>query len=243
MEALRSVEDAELESIRDECLKGLKEKIEELGLKIHSCAVHEERQFDNLQERITSVFEEMLTMPCPENMKRVLDLISDNWKDNYDNVIPLIFPELESGDTDSDPFILILHEAHCGNEYAIDVLFRMGFYVFGLPSMNTCAVLSNLILIKPPLFIEKLAEHRHRLGSLVSLDDLDHICNYKSDWDYPEETNTDEILRRRIDALTSLNIPEHQELINHCISLIAKKIKKTIDYCFLNIPSKTACFT
>ena len=222
MEALRSVKGPELESVRDECLKGLKDEIEELGLEIPSCAGYEERPFEDQKEKIASVFEEMLRIPCPENMKRVLALISDNRKYNYDNIIPFIFPQ-RSG----DPYGVIIHEAKCGNEYAIDVLFRTSFYIIGLESMQFCALISNLILINPPLFIEKLAENRHSLGSVVSSDDLDYVCNYVSDWDYSEETDGDAILRRRIDALASLNIPDHQELIDHCISLIKKKIKKT----------------
>ena len=228
MEALQAVEDVKLESVRDECLKGLKGKHEELGLEIRSCARHEEKPIYDQKERISLVFMEMLRIPCRENMKRVLDLISEDRKYNFDHIIPLIFPQLMAGDTLSDPFYLILREARCGNEYAIDVLFRLGFYVIGLPSMEFCGMASNLILIKPTLFIDKLAKHRHRLGSRVSLDDLDHICNYISNWDYPEETDVNLILRRRIDALASLNIPEHKELINHCIKLITTQLKKMI---------------
>jgi len=228
MEALRSVEDLELESVRDECLKGLKDEIEELGLEIPSCAGYEERPFDDQKEKIASVFEEMLRIPCPENMKRVLALISDDRKYIYDNIIPFIFPILKSGRMIVDPYEVIIHEAECANEYAIDVLFRTSFYIIGLESMQFCALISNLILINPPLFIEKLAENRHSLGSVISSDDLDYICNYVSDWDYSEETDGDVILRRRIDALASLNIPEHQELINHCIKLITTQLKKMI---------------
>jgi hypothetical protein len=84
---------------------------------------------------------------------------------------------------------------------------------------------SNLMLINPALFIEKLAKYR---DSLRLPNSLEHICNYVSIWDYPEGTIEEVILRKRINALASLNLPEHQELIDQCISSIEKKMEKNI---------------
>jgi len=227
LEALRSVDAPELQAVRDECIKRIEKTMEGLGLEVPRWVEEEERRWDDPREQVKSVLRDIQSIPSPENMKRLLALFSDDRDFNVHNVVQLILYNAESiGKFQTiDPIDLVLHEASCGNEYAIEVLLRTCRYVWGYPTERIFISISNLILINPALFIEKLAKYRKFLESMEIIDCIDWICRYISWAHYPEGMDHDVILRRRIEALEGLDLPEHKELIDHCIGLIKKKLK------------------
>jgi len=84
--------------------------------------------------------------------------------------------------------------------------------------------------VPPGLFIEKLAKYRQLLDDVDSTSNLDQhyfawICDHISMFDYWDVCE-DVILRRRIDALAALNMPEYKELIGRCISVIEDRLNK-----------------
>jgi hypothetical protein len=235
-EALRSVEDAELRSVRDECIGAIDRELEKYGSDSPGFMEQEERTFDDPKAKIKNVFAEMQSRPSPENMKRVLDLFPEVPGATPADVIDTMFPPFEVYvRAPNEPLGPILREARCGNEYAIEVLFRALVHVLDLYSIQICSELSNLILMKPALFIEKLAKYAQLLDSVDSIREPDRViplyyfewtCVFISSFDYPFQREIENvILRRRIDALAALNMPEHKELIDRCIRVIEKKLK------------------
>jgi hypothetical protein len=78
--------------------------------------------------------------------------------------------------------------------------------------MRVHSAISQLILIKPDLFIAKLAKY----GSAL---DIRYICNYWGSFEQPG-FNLGAILRRRIEVLSGLHMPKYSELIHRCIGYI-----------------------
>jgi hypothetical protein len=235
-EALQSVEDAELRHIRDECLEAIGRELEIYTLDIPSYVEKEKSVYNDPKAKINYVIAEMQSKPSPENMKRVLALFSDVPSENYIDLGFAISPPYSHARLSYEiPLELILREARCGNEYAIEVLFRSLVHSGGLESMQISSALSNLILIRPNLFIEKLAKYRRLLESIdpISHPELppyfEWTCSYISPFDYPKDCSN-EILRRRIEILAALDIPEHKELIAHSIRLIEKNLKPYSKY-------------
>ncbi len=238
--ALRSVEDPELRLVRDKCIESIDRQVEEFERNESDrprFEEHEKRSLKDPEEKVKNVFLEMKSRPSPENMKKVLALFSDDPKQYLRYVLEAMFPTAgwpPREPSEADPFEIILHEARCGNEYAIEVLFPALFYADDWASTRIYSLISNLILMKPALFIEILAKYRHRMESMksinlpegpVSVDYLDLSCNYIDFHDYPDALAENVILRRRAGTLAALDIPEHKELINLCIRLIENKLK------------------
>ena len=233
-ESLRSVEAPELRLVRDECLKVLEREIQEIGSDSPDSEKREERPGVDPRARIKWVIAEMQRRPSPENMKRVLDLYSEVPRENLlDISLALVAPPEAQRWIRVTPLGLVRREAICGNEYAVEVLFPALVQFFGMESMQIYSVLSNLILEKPALFIEKLAKYSMFLDSsnpvggpdyVAPSDYIETICTYGGSFELPG-INWDIILRRRIDTLAALNMPEHKELIDRCIRLIEKNLK------------------
>jgi hypothetical protein len=228
--ALQLVEDQELRLVRDLCIEAIDREIKKYGLDGHGLEEHEEKPLEDPRAEIKNVFAEMQSRPSPENMKKVLALFSDLPTENLPDLILAISPPTNSaGRQWPSPLGIIIHEAICCNEYAIEVSFRALVHFFGIQSMEICSTISNLILIKPALFIENLAKYRQLLEyvdsiSVPQVHYFEWTCDYISPWDYAD-VRIDLILRRRIDALAALNMPEHKELIARCIRLLEKKLK------------------
>ncbi|MGB8959540.1 MAG: hypothetical protein WCC00_11095, partial [Candidatus Aminicenantales bacterium] len=184
--------------------------------------------------RIKWVIAEMQRRPSPENMKRVLDLYSEVPRENLLDISLALSPRPEAQrHIRETPLDLVRREAICGNEYAVEVLFPALVQYFGLESMQIYSVLGNLILEKPALFIEKLAKYSMFLDSIKNIGEsgqvapanyIERMCTYGGSFELPG-INWDIILRRRIDTLATLNMPEHKELIVRCISAIEKDLK------------------
>jgi len=227
--ALQLVEDQELRLVRDECIEAIDREIKEYGSDSPAIEEHEEKPLEDPRAEIKKVFAEMQSRPSPENMKRVLALFSDVPRENQVDLIEAMSPPFEAVRRSAEvPLNIIDHEARCCNEYAIEVLFRALVHFLGLSSEQICSTISNLVLIKPGLFIEKLAKYRQLLECVDSASKPDvhyfeWTCDYISPFDYVDVCE-DVILRRRIDVLTALNMPEHKELIDRCIRVIEKEL-------------------
>lgn len=239
-EALRTVEDAKLRFIRDECIGFLERELDKIGVDSLDCVEDEERAVDDQKTRIINVFAEMQSRPSPENMKRILDLFPKLPKATPADVLSTMFPPFEVYvSTPNEPLGPILREARCGNEYAIEVLFRSVVHVFGLQSLQICNELSNLILMKPALFIGKLAKYAQLLDSVNHIKEPDRViplnyvewtCISISSFDYPYPRESQRvILSRRIEALAALNMPEHKELIGRCVRVIEDRLNNPED--------------
>ena len=236
-ESLRSVEAPELRLVRDECLKVLEREIQEIGSDSPDSEKQEERPAVDPRARIKWVIAEMQRRPSPENMKRVLDLYSEVPRENLlDIILTLVPPPEAQRRIWATPLYLVRREALCGNEYAVEVLFHALVQCFGLESMQIYSMLSNFILEKPALFIEKLAKYSIFLDSIKDIGEsgqaapssyIERICAYTSSFELPG-INWDVILKRRIDTLAALNMPENQELIDRCIRAIQKELKDYI---------------
>jgi len=231
--ALRSVEAPELRLVRDKCLEVLERKIEEIGPDAPGAERQEERPLVDPGSRIRFVIAEMQRRPSPENMKRVLDLYSEVPRENLFDIILALSPRPDPHSRIwRTPLELVRREALCGNGYAVEVLFKAMVQVYGLPSMEIFSTLSDLILMKPDLFIEKLAEYSVWLDSMkrigaqnqtVPSNFVERICGYFGDFEKPG-INRKAILKRRIAVLSALNMPEKQELIGRCIRAIQAEL-------------------
>lgn len=239
-EALLTVENAELRYIRDECIGALDRELGIIGLDSPDLLEKGKRAVDDQKAKNIDVFAEMQSKPSPENMKRVLDLFPEVPEATPADVIMSMFPPFEvimKAPKKLELLELIIREARCGNEYAIEVLFRSVVHVFGLHSLEICYELSNLVLMKTDLFIEKLAKYARLLDSVnhikepdrvIPLNYVEWICIVISSFDYPYQREIeDTILRRRIDALAALNMPQHKELIGRCIRVIQNRLNNS----------------
>ena len=232
-QALRSVEAVELRSIRDECVEAIDREIEKYGSDNSQIIGQRWGGGGDLRATIMRALMEMRSRPSPENMKRLLELFPAGPKETPAELILALKPLM-------DPFLLVLREARCGNEYAIEILFRNLVQCISGDAVLTYGELSNLIITKPGLFVEKLAKYAKLLDSVksviiegdreISLNYFEETCVFISFNDYTEYTNEldciNTILRRRIEALEALNMPEHKDIISRCIQLIKGKLIK-----------------
>jgi len=229
--ALCSVEDLELRLARDTCIETIDRELLITGSSSPGFGELERKPPEDPRAKIRSVFAEMRIRPNPENMKRVLSLFSYVPREYFVDLLDAMFPEAGRRDAEI-PLEIICREARCCNEDAIEVLFRALVHWLGLQSDLILEDISNLILIRPGLFIEKLAKYAQLLDDVDSTSKLDQhyfewICDYISIHDY-WGAYEDVILRRRIDALAALDMPEHQGLIDRCIGVIEKRLKKIL---------------
>ena len=229
-EALLAVKDPQLRIIRDKCIETIDRQLENLRADSSDFLKKKGGRLVDPSEKIKRIFVEISRRPSRENMKKIVALFSDVPRDNLSDVVRAMFPNPSLSE---NPFDLISYEAKCCNEYAIEVLFNIMGIVGGVDSMLTCRRISNLILMKPDLFVEKLAKYRRSLVSegsnlslarVIPLKYLECICAFTSPLDYPEECES-VILRRRIDALAALDMPEHKELIDSCKRVMESKLK------------------
>lgn len=231
--ALWSVEEQVLRPIRDECIEAIDRKIKITGSTNSGFDMYERKPIEEPTVEIIRIFAEMQRRPNRENMKRVLSLFSDVPSENSVYLLDAIYPSFEAIEPGAEmPLEIIGREAICGNDYAIDVLFRASVHFLGFPSQIILNKLSNLILIRPDLFVEKLAKYRQLLDDVDFNSKLDQhyfnwICEHISMFDYWDVCE-DVILRRRIDALAALNMPEHKELIDRCIRVIESRLNNLL---------------
>jgi hypothetical protein len=228
--ALLSVKDSALERVRDDCIAAIDKKIRGYksamsdgdGMKVRPVSVP--------KGRIENIVNKMKIRPSPKIMKKVLALFSDIGNQNQLDAIYAMFPDEEPGrDTSEGPYKIVLYEARCGNEYAIELLFRSLVYVAGFYSMEISGAISNLILIRPAMYIEKLAKYVQLLESANSSSHPNYVewtCTYIRYFDYPGDCmNT--ILRRRISALEGLRMPQYRELIGRCIKIMQNALTRS----------------
>ena len=240
-EAVRSVDDPQLQSIRDECL----DLIEKGTQVFKAYAVDRPRleepagtEIDEAPEAVKNALLEMMARPSPENMMKVLALFDERRKE-HDFLEAALFPLISISGQDwppreirPDPLEIIFHEAECGNPSAIQIVFTALLRAFrawdDLASQLLVGFISDLILMKPAVFIENVAEFGYleseRLDT-VPITFLDWICGTVDYHSYPDEKAKETILRRRSMALAALNMPEHKALIDRCIQLIEKHLK------------------
>jgi hypothetical protein len=172
-EALLSVEDPDLRDLRGLCI----DIIEKGTLLFEAFATErpvpgepEGRRLSESEEAVKNVLSEMMSLPSPENMRKVIDLF-DERREGFSYVISAVLPLMVSEDegwpprslSGPDPLTFILHEAECGNEAAIDVAFSVLFYAWrcgdDLAIQSIHRVIGNLILSRPALFIEKASKN------------------------------------------------------------------------------------
>ena len=229
-EALRSVENPELRLIRDGCVAAIDRLLENYVPGGPDIEEKKPGSFADPREKIKRVFSEINRRPSAENMKKVVALFWDVPRVNFYDVIRAMFPIPRQKER---PFDLIFYEAECCNEYAIEAVFSVTGIVDDVDSMFNYNLISNLILMKPALFIETLDWFRRFLVTeasnippdrVIPLKYLRGFCAIFPVHDYPEDCES-LILKRRIDALEALDMPEHKELINICISVIEKRLK------------------
>ncbi|MGA2531400.1 MAG: carboxypeptidase-like regulatory domain-containing protein [Candidatus Aminicenantales bacterium] len=239
-EALRSVEDPELRFVRDECLYLIENGTQFMEANAVERPILEAPEGNGsgvAQETVKNVLLEMMGRPSPENMRKVLALFDERRRE-FPYVTAAVFPLISRPDQVwppyrpcPDPLSIILHEAICGNKYAIEIVFTALLPAFrawdDLASQSLVGFISDLMLMKPAVFIENVAKFGYleseRLDT-VPITFLDWICGTVDFHSYPDEKAKETILRRRIAALEALKMPEHKELIDRCIRLIAKKL-------------------
>lgn len=240
-EAVRSVDDPELQFIRDECLDLI-----EKGTQVFEAFAVERPRLDDLAgtdldeapEAVKNALSLMIARPSPENMVNVLALM-DERREEHRFLEAVLFPSiLISGpiwpprEIRPDPLEIIFHEARCGNPHAIQIVFtavpRAFFAWDDLASQLLAGFISDLILMKPGVFIENVAKFSYleseRLDT-APITFLDWICGTVDFRSYPDEKAKETILKRRIIALGALDMPPHKDLIDRCIRLIEKHLK------------------
>jgi hypothetical protein len=240
-EAVRSVDDPELQFIRDECL----DLIEKGTQVFEAFAVERTRleepggtEIDEAPEAVKNALLEMMAKPSPENMNKVLALF-DERREEHQFLEAALFPLISISSSiwpprqiRPDPLEIIFHEAECGNLYAIQIVFtalpRAFFAPDDLASQFLVGYISDLMLKKPAIFIENVAKFGYleseRLDT-APITFLDWICGTVDFHSYPDEKAKETILRRRSAALGALDMPKHKELINRCIRLIEKHLR------------------
>lgn len=240
-EAVRSVDDPQLQFVRDECL----DLIEKGTQVFEAYAVERPRpwestvtEIDEAPEAVKKALLEMMARPSPGNMMIVLALF-DERREEHRFLEAALFPLISISSSIEppreirpDPLAIIFHEATCGNPYAIEIAFTALLRAFrawdDLASQSLFGFISDLILMNPAVFIENVAKFTYleseRLDT-VPITYLDAICGTVDFRAYPDEKAKETILRRRIAALGALNMPEHKELIDRCIRLIEKNLK------------------
>jgi hypothetical protein len=243
-EAVQSVDDPQLQFVRDECL----DLIEKGTQVFEAYAVERPRpwestatELDEAPEAVKSTLLEMMARPDAENMKRVLALFDERREEHRfleAALFPLISisgpngPEGPPRDIRPDPLEIIFHEAKCGNPCAIQIVFTALLRAFrawdDLASQELFGFISDLILMNPAVFIENVAKFTYleseRLDT-APITYLDAICDTIDFHAYPDQKARETILRRRIAALGALTMPEHKVLIDRCIRLIEKHLK------------------
>jgi hypothetical protein len=240
-EAVRSVEDPQLQFMRDECLDLI-----EKGTQVFETYAVERpmpwkstvTEIDEAPEAVKKALLEMMARPSSENMMIVLALFDERREDHQfleAALFPLISISSSIGpprEIRPDPLAIIFHEARCGNPYAIQIVFTALLRAFrawdDLASQWLFGFISDLILMNPTVFIENVAkftylESEHLDTAPITY--LDAICGTVDFHSYPEEISKETILRRRIAALSALNMPEYKKLIDRCIRLIEKNLK------------------
>jgi hypothetical protein len=240
-EAVRSVDDPQLKYVRDECL----DLIEKGTQVFEAFAVERPRpwestvtEIDVAPEAVKKAILEMMARPSPENMMIVLALF-DERREEHRFLEAALFPLISISSSIEppreirpDPLEIIFLEAKCGNPYAIQIVFTALLRAFrawdDLASQWLFEFISDLILRNPAVFIENVAKFTYleseRLDT-APITYLDAICGTIDFHAYPNEIAKETILRRRIAALSALNMPEHKELIARCIRLIEKNLK------------------
>ena len=239
--AVRSVDDPQLQFVRDECL----DLIEKGTQVFEAFAVERPRpwestvtEIDEAPEAVKKALLEMMARPSPENMMIVLALF-DERREEHQFLEAALFPLISisssiepPGKIRPDPLEIIFHEAKCGNPYAIEIVFTALLRAFrawdDLASQLIFDFISDLILMNPAVFIENVAKFTYleseRLDT-APITYLDAICDTVNFHAYLDQKARETILRRRIAALGALNMPEHKELIARCIRLIEKHLK------------------
>lgn len=226
-EALRSVEGLELQPIRNKCLQSIENRMKELGIKGIACGKGRLRISGNLIQNIKSAFDEIIKVPCPENFKQLVDLLPERANNDVSYLLEqLLFPKAKSPDYGKQEILpyIIWHEARCGNEDAIELLFVLDsfYYCMDIYNMIIEGAINALILSNPALFVEKLAKYQKRFRSQGKIID---ICTDQIYCGYPDESTGAFILEKRVVALEGLNMPQYKEVIEHCIRILKDEIE------------------
>lgn len=226
-EALKSVQDLELQPIRNKCLQSIENRMEELGIKGIACGKGGLRISGNLIQDIKSAFDEIIRVPCPENFKQLVDLLPERANNDVSNLLEqLLFPKAKSPDYGKQEILsyTIWHEARCGNEDAIELLFVLDNFYYGMDIYNMIigGAISALILSNPALFVEKLAKYQKHFRSEEK---IIAICTEQIYCGYPDESIGAFILEKRVAALEGLNMPQYKEVIEHCIRILKDEIE------------------
>jgi len=226
-EALKSVEGLELQPIRNKCLQSIENRMKELGIKGIACGKGRLRISGNLIQNIKSAFDEIIKVPCPENFKQLVDLLPERANNDVSYLLEqLLFPKAKSPDYGKQEILpyIIWHEARCGNEDAIELLFVLDsfYYCMDIYNMIIEGAINALILSNPALFVEKLAKYQKRFRSQGKIID---ICTDQIYCGYPDESTGAFILEKRVVALEGLNMPQYKEVIEHCIRILKDEIE------------------
>jgi hypothetical protein len=240
-EAVRSVDDPELQFIRDECLDLIEKETQVFeAFAVDGPRLEEPRgtEIDEVPEAVKNALRLMIARPSPENMMKVLALF-DERREEHRFLEAALFPLISISssvwpprDIRPDPLEIIFHEAKCGNLTAIQIVFtalpRAFFAWDDFASHLLVGYISDLMLMKPGIFIENVAKFGYleseRLDT-APITFLDWICGTVDFHSYPDEKAKETILKRRSVALGALNMPKHKELIDRCIRLIEKHLK------------------
>jgi hypothetical protein len=239
-EALRTVEDPELISVRDECLHWIEHGtrfMESMAQERPALDVPDGKGSGVAQETVKKVLMDMVGRPDQENMRKVLDLL-DERKKEFPYLMAALFSLIGRPDQTwppqkpfPDPLGIILHEATCGNTYAVGIVFAALVPAFlswdDLASLTLAGFISNLMLMRPDMFIENVAKLGYLDSQLLDtapITFLDWICGHVDFNTYPDANAKETILRRRIAALEDLKMPERRNLIDRCILLIEKNL-------------------
>ncbi|MGB4703660.1 MAG: hypothetical protein WBI18_01090 [Candidatus Saccharicenans sp.] len=169
-----------------------------------------------LEMRIRNAINEVINVPCPENIKRLMGILSE-WPRIRDII------DVDAGNSQWLPLIqrlreVLREEALCGNKYAVDFLIKYN-ELFINPSPLYSGLMSEIMFVNPGLFISSLDNNREKLTPSL----IREYCCALPLW-YQADSLT--FYERKIEALNELKMPENKKLIDFIISLLRNEINK-----------------
>lgn len=235
-EALKSVEDIELRSIRNRCLRDIEIRIKNLGLKNLdlACGKREPTSADNLIQNIKASIDEILRLPCPGNFKQLLELLPERPTRDIIGLLAQTFfvlrmsPDVKG----ADAFALTGYESLCGNEYAFEVLLYLLRFCHDWQCVFTQNIAGEVLIIRPALFIEKIFKYQAFLQDTRMKAMLEGILLAENH--YINELS----IEKKISALERLKMPQYKEVIGYCIRVLQEYLKNYRKIEFIYIPKK-----
>jgi hypothetical protein len=218
--ALKSVKDSDLCQIRDGFIKEIEDWIKKSGLQEPPCRKKNSQLSNDLSVEIMQAIDEVLRVPCPENLIRLFNILPDD-QNRLAEIIETTNPDSIWSKLIHMLFGLLLHELYCGNEYAADLIFKNYRLFEIIPRPVFEALVGETVITNPGLFVKEIDKFKTYLPPKL----IEDYCLPKL---VPYFTDKIVEYEKRIEALERLNMPEQKELIDYFISLNKEGIRKLL---------------